>query len=71
MQAVGAQYLFLINDNKAYNLYKGTLFANLPTNLNNQVYDNISPITAVGSMGLCWNLRTKSIFCIDNGNFTN
>ncbi len=70
MQAVGAQYLFLINDNKAYNLYKGTLFANLPTNLNNQVYDNISPITAVGSMGLCWNLRTKSIFCIDNGNFT-
>lgn len=69
VQPVGTQYLFLVNDNKAYSLYKGTLFANLPTNVNNQVYDNISPITAVGSAGLFWNARSKNIFCIDNGNF--
>lgn len=67
IQPVSSQYLFLINDGRAYNMYKGTLFANLPVNFNNQVYDNISPITAVGAMGLCWNRRTKSVFCIDNG----
>jgi hypothetical protein len=70
MQPVSPQFLYLINDGKAYNLNKGTLFANGPVNINNQVYDNISPITGVGSAGLCWNARAKSIFSIDNGNFT-
>ena len=61
-------YLGFINDGKAYNLVKGTLFSNLPVNYNNSVYDNLSPITAVAALSLCFNQNTKSIFCVDGSN---
>ena len=69
LQPVGTQNLVLINDGLAYNLTKGTLFANLPVNANNVVYNNISPVSAVGAMSLCWNPVRKSMFCIDGASF--
>ncbi|AXY74663.1 hypothetical protein D3H65_12025 [Paraflavitalea soli] len=70
IQPVANTQLYVINDNKAYFLSKGTLFGNMPVNINNQVYDNISPITAVGAAGICWNARAKNIFCLDGSNLT-
>ena len=60
-QPISDGYLGFINDGRAYYLYKGTQFANIPVNANNLVYDNLSPLTASAAMDLGWNQRTKSI----------
>lgn len=69
LQPVGNQYLIAINDGQAYSLTKGALFATMPVNFNNVVYNNISPVSAVGAMALCWNPVRKSMFCIDGATF--
>lgn len=69
-QPIATQNLGFINDGKAYNLVKGTLFSNLPVNYNNVVYNNLSPITASVAMDLGWNQTTKSIFCYSGSYFT-
>ena len=62
-QPIATNNLGFINDGKAYNLIKGTLFSTLPVNYNNLVYSNLSPITASVAMDLGWNQTTRSIFC--------
>ncbi|MBO9562847.1 MAG: hypothetical protein J7621_08745 [Niastella sp.] len=69
LQPVANQYLIAINDGKAYSLTKGAPFATMPTNFNNVVYNNISPISGVGAMALCWSPVRKSMFCIDGATF--
>ncbi|MET0636910.1 MAG: PKD-like family lipoprotein [Chitinophagaceae bacterium] len=68
-QPMAQQNLTMINNGQAYNLVKGTLFSNFPVNTNNLVYNNLSPITAVGAMGLGWSTSRKSAFCFDGSNF--
>jgi len=69
-QPMATNNLGFINDGKAYNLVKGSLFSNLPLNYNNRVYNNLSPITTVAAMDFGFNLNTKSIFCYSGSYFT-
>jgi len=68
-QPMSNSNLGFVNDGKAYNLVKGTLFSNFPLNYNNTVYNNLSPMTAVTALVFGFNLNTNSIFCIDGSNF--
>jgi hypothetical protein len=68
-QPIATQNLTLINDGKAYNLVKGTLFSTLPVNANNLVYSNLSPMTASVAMDLGWNPNTKTIFCYSGSTY--
>ncbi|MBO9202995.1 MULTISPECIES: PKD-like family lipoprotein [Niastella] len=61
-QPITTNFLGFINDGKAYAMYKGTLFANMPLTLNNISYNNLSPMTAVAAMDLGWDPVRKSVF---------
>lgn len=59
-----------INDGKAYNLIKGTLFANLPSAVSGINYTAISGFTASVAMDLAWDPARKTIFGLNSGNYT-
>lgn len=69
-QPVTTNMLYLINDGKAYNLTKGTLFANMPNTANNFNYTAISGLTASVAMDLAWDPVRKTIFGLNSGAYT-
>jgi len=69
-QPIATNGLGFINDGKAYNLTKGTLFANLPENYNSIVYNNLSPLTAVVAQDLGWSPVRKSVFLYSGSYYT-
>jgi hypothetical protein len=59
-----------INDGKAYNLVKGTLFANMPATANGINYTGISGLTASASLDMVWDPARKTVFCLNGGAYS-
>jgi hypothetical protein len=69
-QPTALNTVFFLNNGRTYYMSKGTLFANMPTDVNNINYTNIGPVSATVAMELLWNKNTKSIFAITGANYS-